>query len=222
MSWNLQFPHAQFLTDTLSIDVDMKSRFRLSVFDQGSNSTDKVTEALLSVEIMPSESELPLNVEPLACGDSYVRESDLIAIYPQQYPWPFSYQVDVRVRTDLPSDLRAIELWLSVSTSMLDCTPKLHLIPQTSLKQSSSIEIAVASHGRAALIVHPLDAADCEAKSSSDFAGVGLWDVFGGFMEKGVIRRSRFLCVWSSVVEPMNRWEQALEWFAKSPLPLTA
>lgn len=115
-----------------------------------------------------------------------------------------------------------MELWLSVSTSMLDCHPKLHLVPETRLQTSSVQEIAIAAHGRSALIVHPLDVADCEPLRHRESEVVEHWDVFGGFMEKGVIRRARFLCAWSDAAVPFDTWKQILGWFSQSPLPLTA
>lgn len=222
MAWNLRLPHAQLETGTATIDVALDSPFRCSVHDGGSTSTRGELSSILSLEIVPSEEALPLNIDLMRCADAYVRELDLIALYPQAYPWPFGFQVDVRYRPDLSLGVRALELWLSVSTSMLECKPKLHLVPQNRFQHCSQREIAVASHGRAALIVHPLDLADCESIASSNSPDIAQWDVFGGFMEKGVIRRSRFLIVWSDTEETVKKWEQTLDWFAQSPLPLTA
>jgi hypothetical protein len=218
MAWLLQFPRAEFRTTVSAIQIALETRLHCSV----SGSLSGSEQPLLSLAIVPSESSVPLNVDFPTCSDAYVRESDLIALYSQQYPWPFSYQADFRYRDDLPDGMQALELWLSVSTSMLECNPKLHLIPETRVQPSPVREIAIANHGRSALIVHPLDFADCEPVLAGDFKGVGHWDVFGGFMEKGVIRRARFLCAWNDVAVPFDTWKQILDWFSQSPLPLTA
>jgi len=218
MVWLLQFPRAEFRTTVSAIQIALETRLHCSV----SGSLSGIEQPLLSLAIVPSESSVPLNVDFPTCSDAYVRESDLIALYSQQYPWPFGYQADFRYRADMPAGTHALELWLSVSTSMLDCNPKLHMIPETKLQTSSVREIAIAAHGRSALIVHPLDFADCEPVHHRESEFVKHWDVFGGFMEKGVIRRARFLCAWSDVAVPFDTWKQILDWFSQSPLPLTA
>lgn len=231
MAWNLQLPLAEYRASESTIKIDLEIRLHCSVsggFVSQENKSEngepfKVKgESLLAFAIVPSEQSLPLNIDFPPCGDAYVRESDLIALYPQRYPWPFGYQADFRYRDDLPGGMQALELWLSVSTSMLECNPKLHVIPETRVQPSPVREIAIATHGRSALIVHPLDFADCEPVLGGDFEGVRHWDVFGGFMEKGVIRRARFLCAWSNHQTHLQSWERMLDWFSQSPLPLTA
>jgi hypothetical protein len=222
MAWNLRFPHAQLVTNTATIEVAMESPLRCSVNNRRSDHSHGELSSLVSLEIVPSEEDLPLNIDLTRCSDAYVRESDLIALYAQEYPWPFGYQIDVRYRPDRSLGIYAMELWLSVSTSMLACKPKLHIVPQNRFQPCPKNEIAVASHNRAALIIHPLDLADCESVAADSSRGIAQWDVFGGFMEKGVIRRSRFLIVWSDTEEPVAKWERALDSFAQSPLPLTA
>lgn len=228
MVWNLQFPLAQFRSGRESIDIELDPRPRGFIRDtlqQGDGSSEAF---FLQFEVVPTEPQLPLNIESLRCGDAYVRDSDLIAIYPQEDPWPFGYQVDLRFRPDLPGELRGIELWLSVSTSLLACHPTLHLIAGTGCSMPGRHDlpgsdlIAVAANGRGAILVHPLDQSDCEPVPSNDGQSIGHWDVFGGFMEKGVIRRARFLMAWHSTPQPDSTWQQALDWFSQLPLPLTA
>jgi hypothetical protein len=222
MAWNLQFPLAQFLTKTTKIEVSLETRLQANVTVRQPIEQETDIPPLLSLEIIPSEMDLPINIDFPACGDAYARESDLIAVYPQEYPWPFGYQVDFRYRSGCPSAVEALELWLSVSTSMLACQPKLHLIPKIPFRSNPQNPIAVADHGRAALIIHPLDFPDCETVACGDFSWVRQWDLFGGFMEKGVIRRARFLFAWSETDEPEATWMELLNDFARSPLPLTA
>lgn len=221
MAWTINFPRAQWITDQEVIDVDLESRVRLCVTEQIAAKTP--SELLSQLEMVPSETRLPINIDLLGCSDAYARESDLIALFAQEYPWPFGYQVDMRFQSDLHRGVRGIELWLSVSTSMLECNPKLHVIPGNSfLFRGEEDPLAIASHGRAAWMVHPLDMADCKVVPSENTEVVGQWDVFGGFMEKGVIRRARFLIAWSAQVEPVSTWDHLLAWFAQTPLPLTA
>lgn len=221
MAWTINFPRAHWTTDQEVIDVDLESHVRWCVTEQSAMKT--AGELLSEFEIIPSEARLPINVDLLGCSDAYARESDLIALFAQEYPWPFGYQVDMRIQGDLHRGVRAIELWLSVSTSMLECNPKLHVIPSNAfLSRAEDDPLSVASHGRAAWMVHPLDMADCRVVSSESAEVVGQWDIFGGFMEKGVIRRARFLMAWSDKVEPASTWDHVLDWFAQTPLPLTA
>ncbi len=62
----------------------------------------------------------------LPLSESYIRQGDFVAIYSEQSPLTFGYQVYfcLKPTTD---DLMVIELWLSVQTSTLESHPQLRL-----------------------------------------------------------------------------------------------
>lgn len=159
----------------------------------------------------------------------------------------FGYQVYFCLKPTT-EDLLVIELWLSVQTSTLESHPQLRLCFDASsncdagsngdagpnLEQPSRFaEIAPGQIQSEDLtrgvIVHPLDIADCTWVPHSNTNSLSPGNsrkpellAFGGFMEKGVIRRMRLQLVHSRQKIDANRWQQLVESFSNSPLPLTA
>lgn len=219
MAWTLQLPRATFVADHSRVDILLESTVRCSIEDDRSPRGEGRS---IAFELTPWDSHLPLNIAPPSCEDAYVREMDLIAHYPQTVPWAFGYQIDWRYRAKLVDHVQCMEVWLSISTSMLESNPKLVIAPTIGMTQQTSSPISVAEHKRAALLVHPLDTSDIEIETLDSSDQVVRWEAFGGFMEKGVIRRARLLLAWSSRVEPPSTWDHLLNRFADSPLPLTA
>ena len=72
------------------------------------------------------------------------------------------------------------------------------------------------------IMIHPLDQSD--SMLERDEAGDWTLVTFGRFMEKGVIRRARWLLAWSTSKAPLSvsTIDSVHERFAESPLPLTA
>ncbi|MFM8401447.1 MAG: hypothetical protein ACKOAH_26805, partial [Pirellula sp.] len=139
----------------------------------------------------------------------------------QRYPWPFSYQLDVRVQPD-HKDLLVAELWLSVQTSMLECNPQLCLVPKNpKAPWTCHPQFICSADRRLALAVHPLDIPDSKLHASRS-GSVERLDLFGQFMEKGVIRRGRLLLVASNTSISEKRMKDMCSIFAASSLPLTA
>ena len=237
MGWNYRDPKAIFSSQTYSLVAGTKPGFSLEF---RSLSKDSAGQTLYGWKIRPSELSVPSDTELPPLSDHYSRQNDFIAVYGQKYPWPFSYQIDVRV---LPSSnhLLVFELWLSIQTLMLECEPQLILdaAPQVSNDPGS--------RGHVAVVVHPLDRDDCkidfakvaassnvtasnESSNKAVTAGsakgpkqeISRITMFGKFMEKGVIRRGRVLFVGSSQpIDPVELEEQVNR-FASSSLPLTA
>lgn len=172
-------------------------------------------------EIAPSEDSVqPETVDP-APEESYSRLEDFIVRFPQKFPWPFSYQLDVRMQ---PSDanLLVAELWLSVQTSMLECHPQLRMIPTTSKAPWTCHPQFICSADRQfALAIHPLDQIDSTIQSNRS-GDIQRLDLFGKFMEKGVIRRGRVLLVASNSSISEKQMKELCKSFAASSLPLTA
>jgi hypothetical protein len=171
--------------------------------------------------LFPKEA-MAVDASPVSVHDAFVRQEDLIASYPQEYPWPFGWQVDFRFHASPFSDLHLMELWLSVQTSQWECNPQLWWRPgHSSAAWQDAAPSIVSPEGHAALLIHPLDRIDCKVVCAEDRA-VEHIEVFGGQMEKGVIRRARFLLAWSRSRIPTEHLSRLYDLFADSPLPLTA
>jgi hypothetical protein len=171
-------------------------------------------------EIRPMEDSVGPDTPAPAPGEAYSRLDDFIVNFPQRYPWPFSYQLDVRVQPD--KDLLVAELWLSVQTSMLECNPQLCLVPKNpKAPWTCHPQFICSADRRLALAVHPLDIPDSKLHASRS-GSVERLDLFGQFMEKGVIRRGRLLLVASNTSISEKRMKDMCSIFAASSLPLTA
>ncbi|MFM7927872.1 MAG: hypothetical protein ACKO9Q_09195 [Pirellula sp.] len=172
-------------------------------------------------EIRPMEDSVGPDTPAPAPGEAYSRLDDFIVNFPQRYPWPFSYQLDVRVQPD-HKDLLVAELWLSVQTSMLECNPQLCLVPKDpKAPWTCHPQFICSADRRLALVVHPLDIPDSKLHASRS-GSVERLDLFGQFMEKGVIRRGRLLLVASNTSISEKRMKDMCSIFAASSLPLTA
>ncbi|MCU0711351.1 MAG: hypothetical protein MUC43_04790 [Pirellula sp.] len=189
---------------------------------------------LAQLDSTPAQHAVPVVANP-PLAESYIRQNDFVTIYPEQSPLTFGFQVYYCVKQPV-NDLLVIELWLSVQTSTLESHPQLRLSfePVTEnhqpapLQETAPGQILSADLTRG-LIVHPLDVADCTWLNNSDSIRVGATNsrkpellAFGGFMEKGVIRRMRLQLVHSRQKIASHHWQQLVESFANSPLPLTA
>lgn len=232
MTWKLTLPTARYEAAGTTVEVELGAPLQVAIA-----SKSKAFHGLIAgFQVIPSDdpvltgqsakSAVPLS-KPLTCDDSYVRENDLIAIYPQAFPWAFGYQVDFRFQKQLVAGVDALEIWLSVQTSLLESAPKLSLYPTKGGPVWSEDPFLVAGHGQAVMMAHPLDRADCQANFSSKMGQLSQIDCFGRFMEKGVIRRARWLLAWSASPDsksPMSKStiDLVYERFAASPLPLTA
>lgn len=172
-------------------------------------------------EIRPMEDSVGQDTPAPVRGEAYSRLDDFIVNFPQRYPWPFSYQLDVRVQPD-HKDLLVAELWLSVQTSMLECNPQLGLIPnEPKAPWTCHPQFICSADRRLALAVHPLDIPDSKLHASRS-GSVERMDLFGQFMEKGVIRRGRLMLVASNTSISEKRMKDLCNIFAASSLPLTA
>ncbi len=176
----------------------------------------------MAFSIRPWEPSIPVQSEFLACQDTYVRQRDLVASYPQQEPWTFGYQVDFRVHESLGEGCQGLEIWLSIQTSLLESMPQIWLQPESPAYQWHPDGLLIAEHHRAAVVVNPLDRTDCQFIAARPDANEGRLEFFGGFMEKGVIRRARLMLVWSDQAIAGSTWSLLQRAFSESPLPLTA
>ena len=214
MTWDLRDSTAKWNGPTWSADValDHESSQPLIQIHEASQ------RSVLSIGITPSESDGRQSAAGLKLGDAYVRQKDLVAMYPELAPCRFGYQIDMRLLEEASSNTLAMEIWLSIQTSRLDSYPQLELVLKGE-RFIALVENCWASEScRLGVLVHPLDQLDCHIEQERD--GLEM-RVFGRFMEKGVIRRMRFRLI--AGLEPLSvvYWRERFEEFSKSPLPLT-
>jgi hypothetical protein len=191
---------------------------------------------LLAVDFPPPH--LPLS------KDCYSRQSDLVVVFPQRDQRRFTVQLDYRLLETTAVDCW-IELWVSVQTYLLDSQPSVQVgcgLELSSLRwwDPDLQEVAVNRQeippgrpiamvtGRSidqqwevAWMLHPRDQGDARWSVGEAIAPCST-QLFGHFMEKGVIRRGRMRCLVSS--QPLTEARLAADYqrFADSPLPLTA
>jgi hypothetical protein len=214
MSWDLQHSTAKWTEPRWSVDVALSNdrcQPSLTVHD-AANRTH------LSIGIMPHELHGVHSAVGIQFGDAYVRQKDLIAIFPETKPWRFGYQIDLRMLKSSSTSIFGIEFWLSIQTSLLDTHPQLELRFQGD-SFSPAVENCWTSQGSSmGVLVHPMDEQDCRVKCANDELRM---TAFGRFMEKGVIRRMRFRLIVAPKSEPAQYWQERFEEFSGSPLPLT-
>lgn len=218
MTWQLKFPKARFHTGNTRIDLELGQGLQCIV---RSENEKPGSSALAAIEIQPIDHAHSIEPEALVCEDAYVRQNDLIATFPQTVAWAFGFQVDVRTHEKLTDSICGIEFWLSIQTSLLKSNPGLVVTPLPIGPRWMRDGILVADSHRAAILIHPLDQSDCTITLSPGTKELERLEVFGGFMEKGVIRRARLFLAWSDSEVKASLWQDLLQSFSDSPLPLT-
>ena len=215
MSWNLRECKAKWASHPWSIDVNlspMPPQPSIQIYDAANHS-------VLEIAVTPTEQNLKTEALGKPVGEAYVRQNDLIAYFPESSPWRYGYQIDMRV---LPCDLPgtfALEIWLSVQTSLLDSNPQLELQFRGEPFALTEHSCWTSESSRLGVLVHPLDQQDCHVEPITN--GL-MMRVFGRFMEKGVIRRMRFQLIATSQNQASGYWQERFREFSDSPLPLTA
>jgi len=214
MSWDLRQNTAKWHSPNWSIEIDLAHQPAMPWM----RILDDSRKAALSLGIKPSELHDKESASDVPFGEAYVRQSDLIAIYPERVPCRFGYQIDVRMIQDAPSNSMAMEFWLSIQTSLLDSYPQLELRWSGAQFNARSENYWTSTASQMGLMVHPLDQPDCRMEQTED--GITM-RVFGRFMEKGVIRRMRFRWIAAMQSETDAFWHERFAEFSESPLPLT-
>lgn len=214
MSWKLGVSAAKWEGPQWSASIALANESEkplIQIFD-GSQ------QPVVSVAVTPSERHVRHFAAGVPFGEAYVRQQDLIAVFPELAPWRFGYQIDMRVLDTISRERLAIEFWLSIQTSLLDSHPQIEL--RITGEQFSSVleNIWISDSNQIGLLIHPLDKTDCQIEQAED--GIAMC-VFGQFMEKGVIRRMRFRLLSSLGPESSSFWRDRFEEFSESPLPLT-
>ncbi len=214
MSWDLRDSTAKWQGPNGSLEVALTHALRQPLIQI----QDAAKRTVLSVGVTPGEQQVNHSAVELPLGDAYVRQNDLIAMFPELAPWRFGYQIDMRVLEDAPPDTLTVELWLSIQTSLLDSHPQLELQLRGERFNAAVDKVWTSQSLRMGLLVHPLDQRDCHIEQRADELAMR---VFGRFMEKGVIRRMRFRLILAQRPETAVFWQDRFDEFSKSPLPLT-
>ena len=214
MSWDLRDSTAQWNGPHWSVDVDLAHESSQPLVQIH----DSWQRPVLSIGITPSEQQVEDSATRLHFGEAYVRQTDLIAIFPELAPWRFGYQMDIRLMDDAHPNTLVMEIWLSIQTSLLDSHPQLELQFRGEPFNAVMDNCWTSDTSRIGLLIHPLDQQDCRIEQVEE--GLAM-RVFGRFMEKGVIRRMRFRLI--AALEPVTAvfWRDRFEEFSNSPLPLT-
>ena len=227
MDWQLQTDKATLVTNDWQAELDPRAPQTGMRLDRMQQNSPTSIGQILRVTPKPSHS---YNIH-----EAYVRENDLIVRYEQSGDDLYTFQLNWR---HLPSSIPgafAMELWISVQTSLLDTHPTIDVrsraadamwhgltLDDLSIEKSdiTAIGLFKKSGVTSILMIQPSDAR--QAKRVRDKNEDFTWRMFGEFMEKGVIRRAR-LC-FLSVPGEVSRYTITKEYraFMDSPLPLTA
>lgn len=221
MVWKLKDDCSVFASHGFTLTVSNAERTRIRLESEVESKHAKHT--LGDWQVIPRDSTLVEEVSYPVPGERYVRQSDLITSFSQKYPWNFSYQIDVRVLSSSVEQM-VVELWLSIQTSMLESNPELWLVEaghaSTAGAWKCHPEYVCSSDKRSIMVVHPLDRADARTQTSPSGEFKHL-ELFGRFMEKGVIRRGRLLLVGARSTLSEKQVQQCISEFSHSSLPLT-
>jgi hypothetical protein len=241
MIWNLDQARADFRSH------EWQGSLELTTPESGISilaPNKKEVAGILSVSF-PKPS-LPLR------QDCYIRQSDLIVVYPPREMRKFHLQLDYRI-LNATSETLLIEIWISVQTYLLDNHPVVSLISPffsnelTTNQTDADGTIGLCESGRKfepakIATVVPKIAVVAGPVSPDLFMAMlnhprdqfdTTWSrseshphleakLFGHFMEKGVIRRARMRCLMSAQPFSQGLLQEAYDAFVKSPLPLTA
>ncbi len=173
-------------------------------------------------------------------SECFVRQGDLIVVYPQREGRPFSLQLDYRI-LPIESHIQSavttaanplekgllVELWISLQTYLLDTHPTiemdLHLNRTSAPPSTHPIAILSGTCPPSGLhvtyFVDPHDQRDTKWRHHDVHHRATF---FGHFMEKGVIRRARLRCLVTRMPVCSDFIADQYQQLVESPLPLTA
>lgn len=175
-------------------------------------------------------------------AETYVRDNDVVIAYSEAHLSSFSLQFNYGLVPAIEQNDLGIELWISVQTPLLDAHPTvllhadaakgstIEMLTASQFHLQPSGEIVAASGSKRCgsktihwlQLVHPLDLRDTEwLHHSGGASNILPLSVFGGFMEKGVLRRARLRLLLSHEPFTLLRAQKEFESFAVSELPLT-
>lgn len=224
MSWKLESEKAEWGRGKIRLQLDPR------IPQNGCElTTDKLDKwRVLSVSPQPNNS--------LEVQEAYVRQDDLIVRFGQGEKDLYGLQLDWR-HTEVTHAQFAIELWISIQTSLLDTYPNLLLTSDTpgdswdsiplrdlvddSNSKRAAIYASRTKHEMVAIMIHASDVEQAQEVTTNRKTAC-CTKLFGAFLEKGVIRRARVSAVVFDGHPSMNRIRAAYAEVSSQPLPLTA
>ena len=172
--------------------------------------------------------------KPLAeSSERYARGDDYVTTHEPTPSFPIRTQLCRSLHALEAGEVVAITLTVSMETTLLDARPSLTLASTLGRDNATATEETAsglagigrwiggdASAGwRCFEAPHPLDRRECEAVAMD---GACALRFHPPFLEKGVIRRGRFLALFVGAEIEDRAVTAAFESFAAAPLPLTA
>ncbi len=188
---------------------------------------------------------------PLAIADAYVRGIDLVARYQPADDWPYAPQIYWRADPGVEAQgiVGSLSLLVSVQTHLLDTWPRIGISSQLACNEilyvtssGGAAEGAESVHNRTfrpptgvACILRRLNDVPmsyAEMMPATDFRELTLrrdsqsichaeWELFGDFLEKGVIRRARLQTAFLSQPNDVQLALASCAAMEQRPLPLT-
>jgi hypothetical protein len=183
--------------------------------------------------------------------DAYVRGHDLVVSYSGTDAWPYSPTVYWSADSISPNgaDCDSLSLLVSIQTDLLDTQPRLDVcssLPADEVQMVSVVDddLLVDSHGEGVQAIDPRATA-CgliwrlpgesvsyvEIMPTADFRRFSIdrdsdsigscWELFGEFLEKGVIRRARLQSLFVPREDDVQLAAEACQSIERRPLPLT-
>lgn len=224
VSWELNQHQAAYAVNDWHVDFSPSDPGAGLQVSRGGNSLGK----LLSVFPQPAHSR---NIQ-----EAYVRQDDLIVRYEQDGSDLYTFQLNWRAFDCILSGSLGIELWISIQTSLLDTHPVVGVKSSSpaaiwetlTLRDLSDIDselpAAVVARREDHTLLIMIQASDAEQVElrRCDSAQEHELQMFGHFMEKGVIRRARLCLVAAPNILDDAAVRLVYEQFTASPLPLTA
>jgi len=198
--------------------------------------------------IAPSDDH---SIWPARLTDSYVRGPDLVASYAGTDEWPFAPSIYWIADACEPSSdvLASLRLVISIQTDLLDTHPRLDAFSRLPVDEVVMVslvdnDVLVDSHGEGRQEIDPRATACgliwrlpgsnfsyAELMPTSDFRQFAIdrstgavgsrWQLFGEFLEKGVIRRARLQALVVPRENDVQLVAEACQAIESRPLPLT-
>ena len=248
-NWTIESNVGRLRSQLLQAEIDLTHPDRGIVAMQLAGRRQMGARLQLSCRAEESTQSAPAWSADLV--DAYVRGHDLVASYSGTDAWPYSPTVYWSADSTAPgcSDHASLSLLVSIQTDLLDTRPRLFVcssLPADEVLMVTVVDddLVVDSHGEGEQAVDPRASA-CglvwrlpgetvsyvEIMPATDFHNFSIdrnsntigsrWELFGEFLEKGVIRRARLQSLFVPREDDVQLAAEACQSIEGRPLPLT-
>lgn len=184
----------------------------------------------------------------LGAIESFVRQRDLVAIYPESQRQPFAAQIYWRF-WNAPQQVAGVDLHILLQTSLLESFPELtcanrfpaaelvifdddgaehdysptkHELLQEKAEKFPAILVRVSNNPWSYLeVIQPMDNCGWKLERFTSGGGTIGRTIGGGFQEKGVIRRFRLRSAFMPRAQDLHQAQTCIHEFGQERLPLT-